>query len=69
MIHIDRKEPRMEIKLEIQTVTHSNFLDFIQCIVVCRYIGIVHLVEPDNYWVPSLWVLHSPKDYCSIRNI
>lgn len=34
-----------------------NFFDFIQCIVVCRYICIINFVESNHNWVAGFGVL------------
>lgn len=38
------------------------FFNLIQCIVVCRYVGIIDFVKPHNDRVSSFWILHISDD-------
>ena len=56
-------ELQASLKLQLQgmTIDSFDFLNLIQGVVVCGYIGIVNFVESNHDWVTSLGVLHNTQ--------
>lgn len=51
----------------VQRSNSNDFLDLIQCIVVCGHVGIVNLVESNHHWVSSLRILHNTTQHTQIN--
>lgn len=70
MIQIHGKKKKKRLKYSKRTKDYNynlhwkyfnsfNFFNLVQCIVICRYTGVVNLVESNHNWVSGLWILFS----------